>query len=149
MSDQRAPDERTGGGDVDDDNEALKAFRRKSSPGVWQFFYDWWPAWMIDTERNRLAPLCRIMIGDDDDGSLLIDKHVILTGLLHLAINLTRTAESTIQRASEISGFVMDTPGGEAHVLELIDDLQGSLKEIREIIENKKMFAAVEDDEHH
>jgi len=44
--------------------------------------------------------------------------------------------------------FVMDVPGGESHVIELIDDLEDLLKEIRGMVEKNKIVAAVEDDGH-
>jgi hypothetical protein len=147
MSDQQLPAEPAVGDQDDSDNQILEAFRRKSYFGVYHFLFDAWQAWMINTERRSIAPLCRIVIGDEDDGSVLIDKNVLITGLLHLADDLTSTVAFNIRRASELPGMVLDVPGGEPHVIELIDDIEGSLKEIRELIEKKKIFAAVDDGE--
>jgi hypothetical protein len=146
MSNQQAPDQSTEG-DNDDHDVALEAFSRKASAGVYNFLYDYWPTWMIDVEGKRIAPLCRILIGDDDDGQILLDKNVLLTGILHLASKLTATATANIWRASKMDGYLLHVPGGEPHVREIIDELESSLKQIRKIIDNNKMFAVIEDDE--
>jgi hypothetical protein len=103
---------------------------------------------IIQSEGKTIAPLCRIIIGDEDDGSVLIDKNVVVTGLLHLARDRTSAAAFNFQQVSELPGFVMDVPGGESHVIELVDNLEGLLKEIRGMVEKNKIFAAVEDDRH-
>jgi hypothetical protein len=149
MTDQQVPMPEPRDGDQEEtDNPVLEEFRRKTSPAILYFLFDYWPAWMISTQRKAIAPICRILLGDDEDGSVLIDKHVHLTGLLHLADDLTSTVAFNLQRAMDLPGFVMDVPGGESHVLELIDAIEGQLKEIRSIVEKNKLFAVVEDDEH-
>ena len=148
MSDQQVPAEPAEGDQDESDNPILEAFRRKSSFGMFQFLFEHWQAWMINTESKTIAPLCRVIIGDEDDGSVLIDKNVVVTGLLHLARDLTSAAAFNFQQVSELPGFVMDVPGGESHVIELIDNLEGLLKEIRGMVEKNKIFAAVEDDGH-
>jgi hypothetical protein len=145
MTDRQASSEVVEGGQDSRDNRIAEVFSRKSSFGILEFLFEFWPAWMFN-KKKRFLPICRIIIGDEDDGSIVIDKNVVITGLLHLASDLTSAVEYNIRSASELSGFVMDVPGGEAHVLELIDDLEGQLKEIREMVENKNLFAAVDDD---
>jgi hypothetical protein len=147
MSDQQALVQPTDGDQDEIDHPALRSFGRKSSFGVYQFLFEFWQAWMIIPEQKRLAPLCRIILGDEDDGSVLLDKTVIVTGLLHLADDITRAVAFNIHRASELPGFALDVPGGESHVIELIDGLEESLKEIRAIIESNKIFAPVNDED--
>lgn len=148
MSDQQVPAEPAEGDQDENDNPILKAFGRKSSFGVYHFLFEFWQAWMINSEKKKIAPLCRIIIGDDDDGGVLLDKNVIVTGLLHLAGDLTSAVAFNIHGASELPGFVLDVPGGKSHVIELIDDIEETLKEIRELIEKNRIFAAADDDEH-
>jgi hypothetical protein len=146
VTDQQAPAEVP-----HDDNEndlILEAFRRKSSYGVAQFLFEFWPAWMFSPKRKAIAPLCRVIIGDDDDGSILIDKSVLITGLLHLAEALTRAVAFNFQRASELPGISVDVPGGESHVLGIIGSVEEQLKIIRKTVENKN-FILPDDDEQH
>jgi hypothetical protein len=147
MSDQQVPTEPTEGDQDESNHRIQEVFGRKSSFGALQFLFEFWPAWMFNKNKH-FAPICRIIIGDEDDGSVLVDKTVLVTGLLHLANDLASAVAFNIQRASELPGFLMDTPGGEPHVLELMDDLEGQIKEIRGMIEKNKLFAAIEDDEH-
>ena len=143
MSDPQVPTE----SNQDEPDPRFLAFRRKSSIGVYHFFFDFWPAWMVDGEAKDIAPFCRIIIGDDDDGSVLIDKNVLLTGLLHLISDLTNTVEFNIERALKLPGLTMSVPGGKPHVLELIDDIEDSFKDIREMIESNRVIAGVDDDD--
>src|SRR3979411_2805493 len=114
MSDQQVPAEPTEGDEDESFDRILEAFSRKSSFGASQFLFEFWPAWMFMPKGKQIAALCRILIGDEDDGSVLLDKIVFITGLLHLAQNLTSAVAFNIRRASELPGFVMDVPGGES-----------------------------------
>jgi hypothetical protein len=96
---------------------------------------------------RRFAPVCRIVLGDEDDGSVLMDKPVLITGLLHLADDLVNAEEFNIGRASELTDVVMDVPGGQAHVLGLITDLEGRLNRIRALVGANSLFGEVKDDE--
>jgi len=128
------------------ENQIQETFDRNSTFAKYNFLFEFWQAWMINATKRHVLPICRIIIGDEDDGSVLLDKPVMITGLLHLAYDLTKAAGFNISRVSELPGFVMDLPGGESHVVELIEALENELKEIRRIVEGNKLFAAVEDD---
>jgi hypothetical protein len=70
----------------------------------------------------------------------------MLTGILHLVSNLVGSAGFTIETISEMTGFMAHVPGGEPHVRELVERIEDKLKTIRNIIDNNKMFAVIEDD---
>jgi hypothetical protein len=119
---------------------ALEAFNRKASIGVFQFLYEDYPTWIVYGEDKKIAPFCRIVIGDDDDGTILLDKSVLITGILHLIGNLTHTTYNNIKLASELPGFVMPVPGGAPHVLEAVTYIERGLREIRELVEKNEIF---------
>jgi hypothetical protein len=147
VSDQQAPAEPTASDQEENEDQILEAFHRKSSFGASQFLFEYWPAWMFSSKRKAIAPLCRIIIGDENDGSVLLDRPVLITGLLHLAQSLASSVAFNIQRASELPGVAMDVPGGVSHVLEIIDDLEGQLRDIRKMVEKKDLFLPDDDEE--
>jgi hypothetical protein len=118
-------------------------FRKNSSVGIVQFLFEYWPAWIVYPETETITPLCRIVLGNDDDGSVLLDKNVFLTGLLHLTEDLLDVVAINVQRCTKISGYKIDVPGGENHVLELLDELESSIKTIRKIAK-KGVFKDIE-----
>jgi hypothetical protein len=148
VSDEQMPPEPTEGDRDENEDRILETFARKSSFGVSQFLFEFWPAWMFSSKGHAIAPLCRIVLGNEDDGEVLLDKVVLVTGLLHLAEDLTSAVRFNFQRASELPGFVLDLPGGESHMLEIVGELEGHLKQIREIISENKLFAPGENVEH-
>jgi hypothetical protein len=137
-------------GEGDDEGEyssIVDAFSRKSSVGVYQFLFDFWPAWMVDGQRKSISPLCRIILGDDDDGSIVLDKNVLLTGILHLIEDLTRAVAVNTKRAAELPGFSMSVPGGESHVRGIIDRIESILKDVRAMVDNDHIFVGFDDEE--
>jgi hypothetical protein len=124
-------------------DRSINAFNRKATIGVVNFLYEDYPAWIVYGEEKTIAPFCRVIVGDDDDGSVLVDKTVLVTGILHLASDLTRTVSTNIQMALELPGFVMDVPGGTPHVLEIITEIEETLEKIREMAEKSKVFSDV------
>jgi hypothetical protein len=141
MTDQQASaDER----DDHDDDDVVEAFVRKSTVGVYQFLFEFWPAWMVNGKRKKIAPLCRIVVGDDDDGSVLLDKNVMITGLLHLVADLTRAVSVNIGNAEGMPEYTMEVPGGMPHVLELLGHIEDVLKDIRHKTESRPIFVGFE-----
>src|SRR6516164_9745613 len=100
MTDHQVPSEATDDAQDENDNRILEAFSRKSSFGTVQFLFEFWPAWMFN-KKKQFAPICRIIIGDEDDGSVILDKAVLITGLLHLAGDLANAVKFNIRRTSE------------------------------------------------
>ena len=107
--------EPTEDGETEEDvSPIISAFRRKATAGIFQFLFEDYPSWMVFGNAKAIAPFCRIIIGDDDDGTVLLDKNVLITGMLHLIDDLTRSVISNVHLATELKGFVFPVPGGPA-----------------------------------
>jgi hypothetical protein len=125
-------------------SQSEQAFKAKATVGVYNFFYEDYPAWIVFGEAKEILPFSRIIIGDDDDGSILIDKNVALTGLLHLMSHLATTVRANVSLATELRGFAMPVPGGPDHVLNIIKEIESELSQIRDMIKEKKIFSEEE-----
>ena len=144
MADQQVSSEPTEGGQGADSPSA--EFGRIATIGVAQFLFEDFPAWIVFGEQKEIAPVLRIILGDDDDGSVLLDKTVLITGLLHLISDLTHSVSTNIHLALELPGFSMRVPGGASHVLELVTDIEDEVKKIREGVETNEIFVGIDDE---
>ena len=124
-------------------DRSISAFNRKATVGVVNLLYEDYPAWIVYGKDKTIAPFCRIIVGDDDDGAVLMDKNVLVTGILHFISDLTRTVSTNIEIALDLPGFVLDVPGGTPHVLELLTDIEERLGRIREMAEKNDVFSDV------
>jgi hypothetical protein len=144
--DEHAAPEPTEEGQDETDIPSVAAFRRKATIGVFNFLFAYFQTWIIDGKAKTIAPFGRIVLGDDDDGSILLDKTVLITGVLHLISNLTKAVSDDIEEALTLPGFVMPVPGGPSHVMELLADIDNALKGIRKTVESNQEFAGFPDE---